>query len=249
MTPRSQLQRDTRGAVYVEFLVIFLILLVWILSLVQTALLRHGHLAVQRAADAAARSASVVMDDDPKYYGGEARNQVTASSGSGDGVGDFLSWAGVGGGGGGSASRMGTIRAAAGYPLMSLTPPVNAEEGSKSVNDALGAAVGYNPAKQAAAYNNAALAVTFPSSYKSTGTKTSVEHDGPVLVRVTYAFHCGIPLARNWICKDLGSLKEDKYATDFKGGGLDALETFGAAKYVLLKAESEMQNQGATYEY
>lgn len=58
----------SRGAVYVEFLVAFLPLLVFFECLVQLAGLVGARFVVHHAAYAAARAASVVLYDDPKHY-------------------------------------------------------------------------------------------------------------------------------------------------------------------------------------
>lgn len=67
-TQRPTLERDARGAVYVEFLIAFLPLLVFFECLVQLAGLITAKLVVAHAASCGARAASVVVWDDPKYY-------------------------------------------------------------------------------------------------------------------------------------------------------------------------------------
>jgi hypothetical protein len=67
----------TRGAVYVEFLIAFMPLLVLFMCLWQMSRMYTTSLAVQHAAVTAARSGAVVFADDPASYGGEAVGQVT----------------------------------------------------------------------------------------------------------------------------------------------------------------------------
>jgi hypothetical protein len=62
------LQDDTRGAVYVEFLVAFMPVFVFFLCLLQLALLFSAKLVVEHAATTGARSAAVVFGDEPKPY-------------------------------------------------------------------------------------------------------------------------------------------------------------------------------------
>jgi hypothetical protein len=62
--------RHTRGAIAVEYLIAFLPVMYFFASIWQIADLYAGHLIVQRAASAAGRAASVVLPDDPAYYGG-----------------------------------------------------------------------------------------------------------------------------------------------------------------------------------
>lgn len=73
MTARS-CQRDARGAVSVEYLVAFLPVMFFFTSVWQLTDAYASQLVVQRAASAAGRAASVVLPDDPFYYGGEAAN-------------------------------------------------------------------------------------------------------------------------------------------------------------------------------
>lgn len=68
----------TRGATLVEFVIVILPVMTLALTLLQVAELYTAKIALDHAAANAARSASVVMADDPKYYGGEPIN--TASS-------------------------------------------------------------------------------------------------------------------------------------------------------------------------
>ena len=59
---------DRRGAVYVEFLVVFLPILTLFLSLVQLAFVEIANLVTKHAAVAAARAAMVVLPDNPQFY-------------------------------------------------------------------------------------------------------------------------------------------------------------------------------------
>jgi len=65
-----ELHRETQGAVLVEFLIAFLPVLTAFLCLCQIALLFAVKLAVDGAAVNAARTAAVVIGDDPKNYSG-----------------------------------------------------------------------------------------------------------------------------------------------------------------------------------
>jgi hypothetical protein len=56
--------------VYVEFLIAFLPVFFFFLSLVQLAFVQTANLIVKHAAVKAARAAAVVLPDDPQYYGG-----------------------------------------------------------------------------------------------------------------------------------------------------------------------------------
>src|SRR5690606_4663741 len=66
--------------VYVEFLLVFPPLFLFFLIILQAALLRASDLGVTHAASAAARSAVVVLPDDPHFYGKEEKNEITETS-------------------------------------------------------------------------------------------------------------------------------------------------------------------------
>lgn len=71
------LARDNRGAVYVEFLIAFLPLLIFFECLVQYAGIVSAKLVVQHAAVSATRAAVVVLHDDPKHYNDEEVGKAT----------------------------------------------------------------------------------------------------------------------------------------------------------------------------
>jgi hypothetical protein len=66
-----------RGAVFVEFLIVFMIFLTVVLGIAQLALIYVGKAVTQRSANAAVRAAVVILDDDPRCYGGAPRNVAT----------------------------------------------------------------------------------------------------------------------------------------------------------------------------
>jgi Flp pilus assembly protein TadG len=106
-----------RGAVHVELLVVFLPILMLVLCLVQLTLIYVGKATTQRAANAAVRAAVVVLDDDPRYYGGAPRNVATGA-------------------------RLEAIRHAAVIPLSSLSAASGTVERAVGVGDAgLGASL------------------------------------------------------------------------------------------------------------
>lgn len=71
------LRDDTRGAVYVEFLIAFIPVLTFFLCVLQLAMLYTAKLYVDHAAVVAARSAAVVFGDDPKDFGNTPINQLS----------------------------------------------------------------------------------------------------------------------------------------------------------------------------
>lgn len=73
---QRDLTRDTRGAIFVEYLIAYLPVIFFFLATWQLIDLCAAHLIVKRAASAAGRAAVVVMSDDPAYYGGAAKDSL-----------------------------------------------------------------------------------------------------------------------------------------------------------------------------
>jgi Flp pilus assembly protein TadG len=73
--PLADLARDDAGATYVELVIVILPVLTLALGILQLTELYTAKIAVDHAAANAARSASVVFADDPKFYGGGGQNQ------------------------------------------------------------------------------------------------------------------------------------------------------------------------------
>ncbi len=71
------LLRDRRGSVATEFIVAFGPLTLFFFAIWQESLLTSGQSLTQHAAIAAARSATVVLADDPVRYGGSPANTVS----------------------------------------------------------------------------------------------------------------------------------------------------------------------------
>lgn len=133
---QSDLRRDERGAAFFELLVVFVPLWTFALCVLQLALVAQADLVVQHAADSAARSAVVVLPDDPTVYDGEPQ---MSSEGQ----------------------RLQAIRRAAATPLTPLSPRVETPGSSPTLRGALG-----DPASIATSevYLSSALEVTFPSA-------------------------------------------------------------------------------------
>ena len=272
---RRSLKDDTRAAVYVEFLVVFMPMFTLFLGMIQVALIFAADNLVQHAADAAGRSAIVVLPDDPARYGGpdEApKNQISwddndsdSSSGStiaGMDFGGTFSFRGD--------SRLNTIRWAAWKPLLAIAPtPQQAidSRGSDSVREAIGEAglrlVG------GLAYNITAVSVTFPSGpgaedAQISGTQSfSYSRDSPseLTTRVTYLFNCAVPLAAQLMCDAPFNLRRQSeqgyhelggamYPIMGEGSGfLGMLANLLQSCFHILRAESTMLYQGAEYQY
>lgn len=69
---------DSRGSVYLEFLIAFLPMLLLFSGLLQLSVLQIADLVTKHAAVTAARAAMVVLPDDPNYYGIQ-ENQIAGA--------------------------------------------------------------------------------------------------------------------------------------------------------------------------
>jgi hypothetical protein len=197
-------------------LITFIPVFILFVCMVQLSMIFVAGLTVQRAAAAAARAAAVILDDNPRYYDGAPRMQVNNDDAgtSASGLGGILERLGLPGGGGDagfSRSRFGQIRTAAEIPLMAIAPPPGAIF-TRASRESVAGAIGSIPATRAAfamVYNRMALAVNFPQSPGSTTRQTSWSAPSGagalppgVRVRVSYLFHCGVPLANRIMCRD-----------------------------------------------
>jgi len=73
---RQRESRCQRGAVFVEFLIVFLPVFTFFMCLLQLALLFTVRLVTEHAALTAARAAAVIIADEKKRYGNEPPNQL-----------------------------------------------------------------------------------------------------------------------------------------------------------------------------
>ncbi len=212
MTLKALIQ-DRRGAAYVEFLLAFIPLFIMFLGMVQMALMYAADLVVQHSATTAARAAAVVIDDDPQYYDGADRMDVGSFgvTSSEDVLTSIVSIFGgdpsIGGiGTSPGGPRMSAIRTAASMPLMAVSPSFGQLVDSDSVRTAIG-----DPTSRGATgllvYNSAAMAVTFPTAPGATSYRTSFEEGDQAVTRVTYLFHCGVPVVNRMMCETYPSLR------------------------------------------
>ncbi|MGE5786854.1 MAG: TadE/TadG family type IV pilus assembly protein [Myxococcales bacterium] len=253
---------DERGAVYVEFLIAFFPIFLLFLALCQLALVGAAEAVVRHAAYAAVRSAIVVLHDDPKKFDGAERGSLVEGKAARMSnldaitsklgirrvskrrskrsaiVDSIVSQQGA---------RMVPIQTAAFLPLLALAPNEGSVlESSDSVSRALVAAsdqqLGF-----AAEYTRAAAIVTLHDSEDSQELSMDpVQSHAPVTTRVTYLFHCTIPVVRTIMCRTLESI-----ATDGSLGMALAYKTKGwiraDARFKLLTATATLPNQGASY--
>ncbi len=218
--PRSErpddADRGDSGVVYVEFLMAFLPLLLLFLGVAQLVLLFGGRLLVHHAAVRATRAASVIVDDDPLYYGGEARGALDGRPAAPEDLLHLLSNANIGTQtgelGAGLArplapSRRAEIEASAALVLLPL-----ADRGDAT----LAGAIGSEGLPLQAVQVLERLDVTFP------GHETEpTEPDDLITVRVAFRYPCSVPLARRLICVEDQSayLLESQMRLPVQGAG------------------------------
>jgi hypothetical protein len=200
----SRPPRETAGVVSLEFLIAFPSLWVFCLCVFQLVLLARADLLVRHAADVAARSAAVVLPDDPSRYQGEPEMTVSPDLGSGERRFSRVSSPEHSQKGPAKAdqpglplgrlslqrrSRSETIAMAAEVPLLSLRsalltmrhPTVNSAIGPRRISDVL-------------LSRPSGLTVRFPDAVEG-------HIPGPeVTVRVEYQYLCGVPIARRIVC-------------------------------------------------
>lgn len=232
---------DDRGVAQLEFLLAFIPVFVLFLGFVQLVLLAVASLVVQHAAVRAARSAIVVLDDDPRHYGGAERRNLLA-----DGPAD-TTWeerlaeelgstgepappthpaqARLGYGG----VRMAAIGRAAHATLAAIAAePSRVFQWLGVQNPSVASALGTGSVGRAlhgiAVYAPFTTAVTFPvapgASERREGT---LPPDAPVTVRVTHLFDCAVPIGAALICRKL-SWDADRGRLEWFGGDAEDTE-------------------------
>jgi hypothetical protein len=234
----SPLWRNETGAAYTEMLVCFMPMFTLITCLIQLALINVAHLIVQHSAVLAARAAVVVLPDNPACYPGNppVGNLAAGATGNANSTpslgslginsppsGDFGALGGLNSAGshGGNANdprsvyrqknaRYDAIHFAAGLPLMSLAPSPTALFGrNTSIATAIEPGNVLSQLGFGLLYNRAALAVTFLKNGQYSALFSGREM---VTARVTYAFNCGVPLARTIMCRDALALRYPRVA-------------------------------------
>lgn len=249
----DDLMRDLRGVAYLEFLIAFVPIWTFALCIFQLALIVRANLMVRHSADAAARSAIVVLADDPSEYGGEpemsvARNRISpgslagalgaisslAKSPSATAIASAFarpSLANLG------RSRLNAIRLAAHVPLMPLAPLNVGSDARTSLRKALG---GPRSVVSAAYYQPFAVAVTFP------GTTGDVVAGPEVTVRVTYAHQCSVPLARWILCVPFDQLES---SSEWDQSFVAMAQALVGGRFRELRHDSTSLIHDAPYEY
>jgi hypothetical protein len=244
---------DQSGAVFLELLICIIPMWTFFLCLVQLALIAHASLMVRHAADSAARSAVVVLPDDPDEYAGEPKMTVSRNPLVVDDVAVALNrlssflrdpsphsiagafseraLANLG------RSRLNTIRLAAHVPLMPLSPTRGGRVSHASIRNAIG---GEGALLAAFYYQPLAVAVTFP------GLNGEVVTEPEITVRVTYAYQCMVPLARRILCRAFSDLQAKEELRDVF---LPVAQSLLGGRYRSLQHETTLMIHDTSYLY
>ncbi len=254
MTSRisTALVKDERGVVYLEFLLSFMPLFLLFLAIGQYSLIATGRLVVDHAAYLGARSAIVILEDEPSLYGNSARGTLgTRTSASGVRAAQSLSALGLAPpvGGGSVSSRFDAISAAVELGLLSLAKSSRGD----SLLSAFRLAVDDSP-KLALRLTHVATSITLHAKERDeTPVTESFDRKASVSVRVVYLMQCRVPLVRNLMCRSLSkggllaALSPEKTLDTPESAALTQL--LGQdARFYRLESWSTLTNQGADYE-
>jgi hypothetical protein len=255
---------DERGAVYVEFLLAFPTIFLLFLALCQFALIAVAEAVVRHSAYMAVRSAIVVLEDAPARYDGaergilskgearqvEGADKVLAKLAIGDGTAVdwrsalerledvFEAQAGA---------RMVPIKTAAYLPLLPLAP--TADFGltpPDSLANTLGAAT-ERQLRFALEYTKVAATVTLHDSEVELGLAVEpIGAKSSVTARISYPFHCAVPLVRVLMCRSLDGLARERPSLVQAVERTRRLVAEGE-RFKLITAFATLPNQGAAY--
>lgn len=180
--------RDQRGAVYVEFLLAFVPLFTLFLGVTQISLIFGAQLVVEHAATRAARSAAVVLDDDPRYYHDEPRNHLRGAPLGPD---DLEARIDDGGRRRRAVSRRGAVEMSAAMVLLPLA--------ARPSGDSIRAALGWAGRRGAIEQTLDRMSVDFvrPPAPDADGREGRAEL---ITVKVRYRFACIVPVVRRLVC-------------------------------------------------
>jgi hypothetical protein len=96
-------------------------------------------------------------------------------------------------------------------------------------------------------YTKAAAVVTLHDGVDNTGLASDpVERDANVTARVTYAYHCTVPVVRVLMCRSIETLAKANPLMSRAANALPALVNVDA-RYKLLVAAATLPNQGGRY--
>lgn len=178
---------STGGAAYVEFLLAFLPIFTLFMGLLQIIVLYGARVMTQHAATRAARTASVVIDDDPAYYLGEERGFVGGQRASAEDLArSYRRHLGIDSGSV-VTTRRAAVEISAMLALLAITPRDPSGRGNPS-GDSI-------DARARTTREHVDVEVMSSSS-----VPISLVEDQDVRVRVTFRYPCAIPFAGPLVC-------------------------------------------------
>lgn len=242
--------RDQRGAVYVEFLLVFLPVFLLFLAVVQLGFVYAARLVVQHSANRAVRAAVVIIDDDPARYDMEPRGRLRLNGSHAPRFAGQAYFQGIGFAG--SADTLGgarflDIRGAAALPLLAVAPSAAALSDPENVRSAIGQAGSRVAA--GSVYNQSAVAVVFPTEPGAGTFRTRFDRDDLVTVRVSYLFHCSTPLVSRLMCKSAASAVSRLSADERAQIDVGFLSSLPNPRFLLVRGEATLRNQAVNYRY
>lgn len=248
-----------------ETLVCLVPLLTVFFCAVQLALLGAGKLVVSHAAARGARAAIVLLEDDPARHGGAPRGDPTApGTGQSGGLRSKLQASAPElaireGSSAGRVARAGVrlqaIREAVYMPLATLAPSPGVlwQGRGRSLHEALGGnGLGGSLGRLAfgfLAYNRAASAITLRAGSEGDAMPAHVPARADVTVRITYLQHCAVPIAARLLCRRARELPREVLDELAHVETPDAFQLLllGGGRFVAVRAEATLPNQGARY--
>jgi hypothetical protein len=171
---------ETKGVVYVEFLIVFWPMMLLWLGLAHMGLLYSAHLMVHHGAARAARAAVVILPDEEGEYDDDPPFSIVSEDSDTEGL-EAYEDAKKGG-------RLHTIRNAPRITLAAVSPGLPKTIGLGAIGDVL---AGY-------AWTKYGVAVTFPDG--SGGYLTRFDKTGSLVTRVTYLYRCPVPVFDRLVC-------------------------------------------------
>ncbi len=272
---RRHLRDDQSGAVFAEYLIAFIVQIVFFLTALQLGLAWQAKIAVQKAASYAANKAAKFLDAPEEEMDGAERNSVAGSGVAPNRVTAGLNAmrfevgaVGMLAGFPGNARHQ-AIRDAARFKLVPFSPRIG--DVARGTNAQRAAHVDKRGMADREVFTRAGVAVVFPTGPRSTRYKQRFEKNEAVRVRVTYLFYCGVPVVSWVMCRTVSGLASGlgDLGRTRQLGVLKLRSRSGAlrqaadlayvtepwrlsglkGRYLLLTAEAVRANQAADYDY
>ncbi|NLN63140.1 MAG: hypothetical protein GX146_09715 [Myxococcales bacterium] len=227
--PRTKVRHWQRGAVQVEFLIVFGPLFLLMMALVQFALICTASILVHHAAARAVRAAVVVLPDDHEDadYKGDALHFLA----DGDGLDAYA-----------NAVEGGRFQQIRQVPVMLLGMLALPLGGAGSLSDALQLGA-WEALRAQTPESDVPVAITFRDA--DGGYRTQYGAREQVFVTVTLLLPCAVPMASRWMCQPLREMDDDVRARwESNHAHMVARSLMNLRRYAALEATAGLPNQG-----